>query len=63
VCDEEIQGSTAEEMMEKGKNHVHSKDDEGHQGIVKGMENATPEEIEAWKKDLVAKYEAAPEVQ
>lgn len=59
--DAEIQGETAEEMMENGKNHVHGQMDEGHQNIVKQMEASSPEEMEAWKKDFAGKFESAEE--
>jgi len=58
-CDAEFQG-TAEEIMEKGKQHVHEAQDEAHQALVKEMENATPEDMAAWEKDFREKYEAAP---
>jgi len=61
VCDAEIQGETAEEMMEKGKQHVHETQDEAHQGLVKEMENASEEDMAAWKKGFQEKYEAAPD--
>lgn len=57
----EIQGETVEEMMENGKNHVHGQDDEGHQALVKEMENATEEEKAAWMQEFKGKFDAAGE--
>ena len=59
-CDAEIQAETAEEMMEKGKQHVHEAQDEAHQALIKEMENTSKEDMEAWEKGFREKYEAAP---
>lgn len=61
VCDAEIQGETAEEMMENGKNHVHGATDEGHQGIVKQMEAMSEEEKAGWTAEFKGKFNAAAE--
>ena len=61
VCEAEIQAETAEEMMEKGKQHVHGAQDEAHQGLVKQMENISEEDMAAWEKGFREKYEAAPD--
>jgi len=61
VCDTEIQAETAEEMMEKGKQHVHSQEDEEHQGIVKQMEAMNDEEKAGWAKEFEGKFAAAEE--
>jgi predicted small metal-binding protein len=61
TCDMEVTGETMEEMMENGKQHVHSQEDEGHKQIVSQMEAASPEEMEAWKRDFAAKFESAPD--
>lgn len=61
VCDAEIHDTTPEEMMENGKQHVHGAGDDAHNEIVKQMENASPEEMQAWQKDFQEKYEAAPD--
>ena len=61
VCDAEIQGETAEEMMENGKNHVHGATDEEHQGIVKQMEAMSDEEKAGWAEGIKAKFDATAE--
>ena len=61
VCEAEIQGETAEEIMEKGKQHVREATDEAHQGLVKQMENISEEDMAAWEKGFREKYEAAPD--
>ena len=61
-CDAEIQGETPEEIMEKGKKHVHEVGDEAHQEIMKQMEGMSEEDTTMWEKDFREKYEAAPEV-
>ena len=57
----EITGETAEEMMENGKNHVHSQEDEGHQNIVKQMEELGEEGKQAWMQEFKGKFDALPE--
>ena len=61
VCEAEIQAETAEEMMEKGKKHVHEAQDEAHQALINEMKNASKEDMEAWEKGFKEKYEAAPD--
>ena len=59
-CDAEIQGETAEEIMEKGKKHVHEAQDETHKALVEEMKDATEEDMAAWEKSFREKYNAAP---
>jgi len=61
TCDMEIQGETAEEMMENGKSHVHGQMDEGHQNIVKQMEAMSEEEKAAWTQEFKGKFDSAEE--
>lgn len=58
-CDAEIQAETAEEMMEKGKQHVHEAGDEAHQELINEMKNSSQEDMAAWEKNFREKYEAA----
>ena len=60
-CDAEIQAETAEEMMEKGKQHVHEAQDEAHQALINEMKDATQEDMATWKKNYSEKYETAPD--
>lgn len=60
-CDAEIQAETPEEMMEKGKQHVHESQDESHQALVKEMENISEEDMAAWEKGFREKYDATPD--
>jgi len=62
VCEELIEGETADEMMKNGKEHVHGADDEAHKEVVKKMETITDEEMAEWKKGFEAKFDAAEEV-
>ena len=61
ACEAEIQAETAEEMMGKGKQHVHEAKDEAHQELVKQMENISEEDMAAWEKGFKEKFEATPE--
>jgi len=60
-CDAEIQGETAEEIMEKGKKHVDEAQDEAHKTLVEEMKDATEEDMAAWGKSFREKYNAAPD--
>ena len=61
ACDAALQGATSEEMMEKGKQHIHETGDEAHEELMKQMQNMSEEDMAAWQKDFEAKFEAAPE--
>ena len=61
ICDAVISAETAEEMGKKGKEHVHSVDDDAHKALIEKMEAISKEERAAWFKELAAKFEAAPD--
>jgi len=61
ACDAEITGETAEEIMKKGQEHVHSTDDEVHKEIIKAMENMSEEELGKFNEDFKKKFDEAPE--
>lgn len=61
VCDAEISGETAEELMVNAKSHVHGTEDEAHKELVTKMEKISDEELAAWQKDTMEKFDAAPE--
>lgn len=62
-CDMPIQGNTAEEMMNNGRNHVHSVDDEGHKKVIAMMVEmqSNPEAGKKWNDDFTAQFNALPE--
>ena len=62
-CDAKMQAETAEEMMQKGNEHLQAmKDDPAHKGAIDMMAQAAnnPKMTEDWKKDFMQKFEAAP---
>ena len=66
TCDAKIQGSTPEEIMVKGGNHVNemaAKGDEGHVKAKEMMDGAVknPEELKKWQDQFMATYNAAKE--
>jgi hypothetical protein len=62
VCDEAITGATAEEIVGKGKEHVHGMEDDEHKALVEKMGQISDEERGAWMKELEETFEAAPEM-
>jgi len=63
VCDAKITGNTADEMMNNGKDHVHSQDDEGHKNVVKQMEEMQKDQEanKKWNDDFKVKFDALAE--
>jgi len=62
-CDVVIEADTPEEMMEKGKKHVHDmaeKGDETHKGLVEKMKAMTPENLKEWESGFQKKWEETP---
>ncbi len=65
-CDAKIQGSTPEEIMQKGGMHVNemaAQGDEGHIKAKEMMDGAVnnPEALQKWQDDFMATYNAASE--
>jgi len=59
VCEEEIQGETAEELMAKGKQHVHDAADAGdedHKSVVERMEQLSEEDRKKWAEELTNNF-------
>lgn len=66
TCDALIQGSTPEEIMVKGGNHVNEMaalGDEGHVKAKEMMDGAVnnPEALKKWQEQFMATYNAAKE--
>ncbi len=59
-CDEQISGNTPEEMMNNGKDHVHSMDDEDHKNVVVMMEEMQkdPAAAKEWNVKFTSDFEA-----
>lgn len=64
-CDEQITGSTPDEMMQNGEKHIRemaATGDEGHIAAVKMMEDAgkNPEAMKTWFDEFMKVYNALP---
>ena len=64
MCDAEITGETAEEMMEAGKKHVHDAaeaGDEAHAELVEKMKVISDEDYKKWEEGFREKFATADE--
>ena len=61
-CDAPIHGETAEEMMENGRTHIHSVDDEGHKKVITMMQEMQkdPEAGGKWNEQFQKDFDALP---
>ncbi len=61
-CDIPIHGNSAEEMMNNGKKHVHSVDDEGHKKVITMMQEMqkNPEASKEWNDKFKKDFDALP---
>jgi predicted small metal-binding protein len=65
-CNAEIHGETAEELMEKGRQHVHDaadSGDEAHKAVVKRMEELSDEDRDTWAEDMKQKFDFLQDVE
>lgn len=60
-CDAAIAADTVEDMAAKGKEHVHSMEDDEHKALVEKMGTISDEERAQWMENLKSKFEAAPD--
>ena len=56
-CEAEIQGATAEEMIDAGKKHVHDAMDEDHKAVVEKMKAMPEEEGVKWREDFAKNFD------
>ena len=59
VCDEEIRGETAEELMANGKQHVHDAaetGDEEHKSVVEKMGQLSEEDRKKWAEEITNNF-------
>jgi len=64
VCDAEIRGETAEELMTNGKKHVHDAADAGdqdHKSVVERMTQMSEEDRKKWAEEFTNKFDALEE--
>ena len=64
VCDEEIRGETAEELLANGKQHVHDAaetGDEDHKSVIQKMEQMSEEDRKKWAEELTNNFDALEE--
>ena len=64
-CDAQIQAENAEEMMQKGGEHVNEMAKKGDEGHIKAKEmmdaaGTNPEELKKWQDQFMQTYDAAP---
>ena len=60
ACDAEIQGATAEEMIEAGKKHIHDAvdaGDEAHKAIVEKMKGMSEADGVKWREDFAKNFD------
>lgn len=60
VCDTEITGETADELMANGKQHVHDAadgGDEAHKEVIERMKSMSKEGHDKWAEDFTNKFE------
>ena len=62
-CDTVISGSTSEEMMNNGRDHVHGMEDEEHKKVVTLMEEMQkdPEAAKEWNDKFTKDFDELPE--
>ena len=58
TCTTVITGSTAEEMVKNGMDHINS----DHPDMAEDIKKMTPEETSAWMADFQVKFDALPEM-
>jgi len=61
VCDAEISGETAEEVMNKGHEHVGGAQDDEHKKLMTDMDATGEEGMKQWKEGFVKKWEEKPD--
>ena len=60
VCDAEITGETADELMANGKQHVHDAadgGDEAHKEVVERIKALSKEDHDKWAEDFASKFD------
>ena len=61
VCDEAIEADTAEEMTQKGHDHVAQATDPDHIKLKEDMDASGEEGMAKWKEEFRKKWEEAPD--
>lgn len=62
TCDEALTGETADEISQKGHEHVKNATDEAHVELLKKMEAISEEDLAKWKGEFQKTFDAAPTV-
>jgi predicted small metal-binding protein len=66
ACGEEVHGENAEELMERGKQHVHDaadSGDEAHKEVVGRMEELSEEDYNKWRADFKENFDNLQDVE
>ena len=61
-CDVVIEGNTAEEIAQKGAEHIMNAEDEIHEEMKQQMNASNPEEKEKWMEDFRMKFDQKEEM-
>ena len=61
-CDTVIEGDTAEEVAQKGAEHITNAEDEMHEEMKQQMSASNPEEKEKWMEDFKMKFDQKEEM-
>jgi predicted small metal-binding protein len=61
VCDEEITGSTAEEVARKSYQHIKAAGDEEHRELKRTIDDMSEGEKDKWMEDFQKTFDAAPD--
>ena len=60
ICDADITGETADELMANGKQHVHDAaegGDETHKEVAERMKAMSTEDHDKWAEDFTSKFD------
>ena len=61
-CDTVFEGNTAEEVAEKGGEHIMNSEDQMHEGMKNQMMSSSQEEKDKWMEDFKMKFDEKEEM-